>query len=262
MKFSPPSAETLSRAIHLVISACRTAFAENLECVTLKGSAVKGDFIWGYSDLDFHVFLKPEDMDGKKAPNLDGAVRFQKAFGAVNPEDFGASQFQIYFLNSEKYPPDWVPPVEGAFKVCWGTLPPVAREADDAPYLHHAEQSLSGIVDSRDKLIERFVDKPNFGVPRIVRLLGATVKSYMHDVLVLQTSKPKDVFKLRLDEMVPLVEDAVGSEGYLSRFFENVSNWPLIRQDPEYARKTFVEGMKALEEIAEWFSRHREETTR
>lgn len=95
LKFNSPQPEVLNRAISLVVSACRTVYRDSLVCVTLKGSTVKGDFIQNYSDFDFHVFIKPEAMDGEKTPKIESAIKFQKLIGNTNPQDFGASQFQI-----------------------------------------------------------------------------------------------------------------------------------------------------------------------
>jgi hypothetical protein len=205
--------------------------------------------------LDGHVLEAcMHAMDGERAPEVEGAIRFQKAFGDVNPEDFGASQFQIYFLNSEKYPPDWGPPVEGTYRVCWGNLPSTAKEMDDSTYLRHAKQSLLGVEDSQKKLVERFVDKPNSRVPAVVRLQGATVKSYVYDISMLLTMKPKVVLRLRLDELISIVEEGIKSKGCFSGFFEQISNWSRIQQDFEYARNVFREGAKALDEVACWFA--------
>jgi hypothetical protein len=221
-------------------------------CVTLKGSAVKGDFIQGYSDFDFHVFLRPEVMDGEKNPKIADAIRFQEAFGDVNPEDFGASQFQIYFINSEKYPQDWVLPIEGTYRICWGDLPSAAEELDDSTYLQHAKRFLSNVEHDKQSLVNRFVDKPNSRVPTYVRLLGAMVKGHMYSVAILATSKPKFILRLRLDKLVPIVEKETKSRCF-SVFFEHVSKWSLIREDHEYAREAFREGIEALDEIYCWF---------
>jgi len=254
MKFDPPDTEILDCAVSLVVSACQTAFTNRLECVILKGSAVKGDFIRGYSDFDFHVFLKPEATDGEKAPKVEGAVRFQKAFGGVDPEDFGVSQFQIYFINSERYPVDWVPPVAGTYRVLWGSPHCILKEFDDSTYLRYAKQSLSNVDDSEKKIVEKFVDKPNTQLPTVVRLLGASLKGYMYSVSMLLTSKPKTTLRLNLDELILTVEEGIGSGGSLTTFFEKIANWILVQHDYDYARETFGEGIKALGEIACWFA--------
>jgi predicted nucleotidyltransferase len=252
MKFSPPGAEILNRAVDLVVSACRTAFMDSLVCVILKGSSVRGDFIQGYSDLDFNVFLKPGVMDGEKSPKVDGAIRFQRALGDIDPEDFGASQFQIYFIDSEKYPHDWVSPLEGTYRIFWGNLPSVARQMEDSVYLSYAKQFLSDVEYTRKKIVERFIDKPNYRLPPIVRLLGASLKGYMYSVSVLLTSKPKIVLRLKVDKLLPIVEEGIGSKGHFSKFFSYVVNWSLIKKNYENAREAFREGTKALDEISCW----------
>ena len=254
MKFEPLEAEVLDRAEDLVVSACRAVFGSSLLCVTLKGSAVKGDFIPSYSDFDFHVFLKPDVTDGESAPKAECAIRFQRAFGHVAPEDFEVSQFQIYFINSEKYPEDWSPPVEGTYRILWGSLPETAKELDDAAYIRSAEQhlSLSRIEYSRRSNVARFVDKPDARIAYNVRLVGATLKNFMYSVLVLLTKKPEVAFGLELDKMIALVGEGIGSESHLAAFFEYISDWTRIQQDPEYAREAFREGIQALDEIASW----------
>ncbi|MFB0522864.1 MAG: hypothetical protein ACETV1_03775 [Candidatus Bathyarchaeia archaeon] len=254
MRFDPLEAEVLDRAVGLVVSACKAVFGSSLVCVTLKGSAVKGDFIRGYSDLDFHVFLKPEVMDGENVPKAQHAVQFQRAFGHVNPEDFEVSQFQICFINSEKYPEDWAPPVKGTYRILWGSLPETAEELDDGEYIRFAERhlSLSSIDYSRRSNVARFVDKPNTRIAYNVRLVGATLKNYMYSISILLTKEPKAAFRLGLDKMIVLVEEGIESKGHFRNFFENVSDWRKIGQHPEYARETFNEGIQALDEIASW----------
>jgi len=254
VRFSPLKAEVLDRAAGLVVSACKAVFGSSVVCVTLKGSAVKGDFIPGYSDLDFHVFLRPDVMDGENVPKAEYAVRFQRVFGHTNPEDFDVSQFQIYFINSEKYPEDWAPPVQGTYKALWGSLPETAKELDEPAYIRFAEQHLSlpNIESSRQSVVRRFVDKPDTRIAYIVRLLGATLKNYMYSVLVLITRKPRTAFALKLDKMIDLVEEGIGSAGHLRGFYEHISDWQRIQKDPECARRVLKEGVQALDEIARW----------
>ncbi len=254
MKFRPPSRKLVDEAASLVVSACKGGFGSSLECVTLKGSAVKGDFVPGYSDFDFHVFLKPEAMESERVPKIGCALRFQKAFGRVKPADYGVSQFQIYFINSQHYPDDWAPPPEGTFRVVWGKLPLVIAEVGGEVYVQRANENLKTVGDTRKTLVGRFVDKPDASVPGLVRLLGACLKNYMYSVMILLSSEPKDGLRLRLDEMMPLVEKGVGSKGHLSVYFEQISDWAVIQKDTDKARAAFEEGMAALSEIERWYN--------
>jgi len=113
IKFRPPKPEILNHVVDLVVASSRKAFGEDLVCITLKGSALRGDFIQDFSDFDFDVFLKPEVMDNGRFPKIENAIEFHKSFGKIQPEDYRVSEFQIHFVNSEGYPSDWAPPVKG-----------------------------------------------------------------------------------------------------------------------------------------------------
>ena len=254
MRFKPPSQKLIDEAVDLVVSACKKTFSNNLECVILKGSAVKGDFIPGYSDFDFHVFLNPKVMESKRIPKIDYALKFQKAFGHVKPEDYRVSQFQIYFIDSQHYPADWVPPAEGTFKVVWGRMPLAVMKVDNQVYVQQANENLKTVRDTRKNLVGRFVDKPDAGIPTLVRLLGTFLKGYMYSVLILLSDNPKDGLRLRLDEMVALVEKGVGSKGHFIAYFDQVSDWATIQQNIDKARTALKEGMEALDEIGHWFN--------
>ena len=224
--------------------------------MTLKGSAVKGDFIKDYSDFDFHVFLNPKAMESERVPKIGYALRFQKAFGHVKPADYGVSQFQIYFINSQRYPADWAPPAEGTFRVVWGKLPSAAVEMDGQAYVQQANENLKTAEDTRRTLIGKFVDKPDTSIPMLVRLLGTYLKGYMYSVMILLSDTPKDGLKLRLDEMVIQIEKGMGSKGHFSAYFEQISDWTAIQQDTDKARDAFREGMEALGEIGRWYNSH------
>lgn len=258
VKFTPPQSDIVDRAVRCVVSACKKAFSDSLVCITLKGSAIKGDFIPGYSDFDFHVFLEPEAMDGEKVPKVEGAIRFQKAFGTVNPEEFGVSQFQIYFINSKKYPSDWSPPIKETYKVLYGKLPLTGSELDDVSYLRFAKQNLTSVEYARRKIVERFVDKANTRIPHTVRLLGASLKSYMYSVAMLLTLNPRRILRTKLDTLIQIIEEGVESKGHFSKFYEYMSNWNVLQQDHEQIRDSFREGCKALDEIICWYHNYQD----
>jgi hypothetical protein len=69
---------------------------------------------------------------------------------------------------------------------------------------------------------------------------------------MLLLTQPKTALRMKLDSIIPLVGEGIGSIGHISRFFEYVSNWPRIQESPELARDAFREGISAIEEISTW----------
>jgi hypothetical protein len=222
-----------------------------LECIMLMGSAIKGDFIQGYSDFDFHVFLHSAVMDGERSPEVGHAVAFQKRIGEIKPRDFGASQFQIYFLNAGKYPEDWIP-TAGTYQILWGTRPLCLQEVNDSAHLQHARRSVSNVERDKRRLIERFVDKPNSRIPSLVRYLGQYLKGHIYSMSIMLTSKPNEALSLKLDELLSVVETGMESQGRVATFYEYVSNWSTVMESYEYAREAFTAGIDALEAITQW----------
>ena len=259
MIYDPPSEKIVEEVAGLVLSACRKAFGDSLVCITLKGSAVKGDFIPYYSDFDFHIFLKPKVMDNARIPKAEYALEFQRAFGGVNPQDFRASQFQIYFINSEAYPEDWLPPIEGTYVIFYGSVPLSAGEAEEQKYLQLASNHLATVEESRKTIVGRFVDKPNSAIPNLIRLLGSTLKGYIYSVSALTLPNPKQGFKLGLDEIIEIVEKEVKSGGHISGFFQLVSDWGRIQTDSDSARQALKEGIEAMREINHWYKNRKRE---
>jgi hypothetical protein len=77
----------------------------------------------------------------------------------------------------------------------------------------------------------------------------------MYSVLILLSDNPKDGLRLRLDEMITQVEKGVGSKGHLTAYFNQISIWATIQQNSDKARTAFKEGMKALDEIGNWYDK-------
>jgi hypothetical protein len=172
-------------------------------------------------------------------------------FGDVEPDDHGVSQFQIYFINAEQYPADWIPPVDGTYRVVHGELPDSAAEVGDAAYLQSAEVLLTNVGYSRYKIVERFVDKPDTRIAAIVRLLGATLKGYMYSVAMVVTTTPKIALRMKLGELIRVVEDHLDTDRFRA-FFSLVTHWDHIQRDHEYARAAFRKGTEALDVIKSW----------
>ena len=174
----------LRDALDRVVASCREAFGDALRCVILKGSALKGDFLFGYSDLDIHAFVDPDALVGDRTPTLDHALRFQEAIGDMAPRDAGASQFQVYFLRADRPPDDWTPAVPGSYAVVYGEPPPALTNWRDADFVGQAVRNLAGIPGEVLMLTGRILDKPDTSLAAYVRLAGTFVKGRAYSAAI------------------------------------------------------------------------------
>lgn len=235
-----------------MIEAARAAFGEHLRGAILKGSALKGDFIEGYSDLDVHLFVDAAAMRGVDVPALDRALAFQKLFGSVEPRDYGVNSCQLFFVTWGRYPAGWVRPIPGAYEVIYGALPPGFTDLDPADYVRGAHDWLDASPRWIDTLLGRFVDKPDRTVADLIRLAGTILKPVPYCAAVILHGDPFRIWRLPLAEVLPLVAAEISPSGSLGAFFARVQEWPAIEGDPDQLRELFRLALTALQEAADW----------
>jgi len=245
----PPA---LRGSLNAVVRACGDAFGPHLRCVIVKGSAVKGDFLPGYSDLDVHAFVSPEVLMSDRAPKLEYAMRFQEAIGGLEPRDAGASQFQVYFLPTDRPPEDWAPAVPGSYEVVYGEPPAALVNWRDFDYQGRAKQALASIPGDVRTLIERTLDKPNRSLGACVRLAGTFVKGHAYSAAIVAAGDAGRALTMRTSELLQFLEDTDPSLAAVRRFFDFAAGWDRVEREPAYARDAYRAAIEALEAIQRW----------
>jgi hypothetical protein len=242
----------LRDALARLVAACRETFGDALRCVIVKGSALKGDFLFGYSDLDIHAFVDPEALVGDRTPTLDHALRFQEAIGGMTPRDAGASQFQVYFLRADRPPEDWTPAVPGSYAVVYGEPPPALTNWRDADFVGQAARNLAGIPGEVLMLTGRILDKPDTSLAAYVRLAGTFVKGRAYSAAIRASGDPERALGMRTTELLRYLESRDPSLAAVRRFFDFAASWERVERDPPYAREAFRAAIAALETLATW----------
>lgn len=243
--------ERLVEAVDFLLAALRSGFGGDLRCVLLKGSALKGDFVPGYSDLDLHCFLSPEVMVGRAAPTPELAMRFQSAIGKLEPRDYGCNSFQLYFLNHERYPDGWAKPVPGSYVVIHGETPDGFGEVTREEYLEHARNALSRLPVTAAQLIERGIDKPDRSLPPILRLAGIELKQATYAAASLLTGDPLLIWTLPRQEVLSRLREAsLPCLPELRATFAALEQWEELVADPDRVRVTLLSALRLLGELA------------
>lgn len=236
----------------LIVEAALSSFGErNVAAVILKGSALKGDFVRGWSDFDVHCFIRPGTalMLDSTTPALSCALAFQASIGPLQPMDFGVYAIQVFFIDSSHFPAHWTPLVPGGYEVLFGTLPPTLPAPQAERFLETAREFFAPVLRAGGSLIARAADKPDARLPDLVRLLGSYLKPVAYNAAILRGAPPLEVWLWPLARVLPLVEpDWCRCEG-LSGFFEEVWDWSAASADPKRLRAMLNVGSQALREV-------------
>lgn len=208
------------------VSACLDVFgAEHVEAIVLHGSALKGGFIRGYSDIDFMVFLAPPTFNDRG--DLPDATVFalQERVAALPWQALGFNYPQAYFYDARRMPDWWTGPVPGAYRLLHGALPAGIEATAEALRAGSRRflQSLPGDLASQ---LRNFADSDDSTLPRRVRLIGTGVSTSLFVLLTLAGEDPLEVWSLSKLEALERVERLhPDSEGpRLARdYFESVA---------------------------------------
>jgi hypothetical protein len=235
-----------------LLAAVQGAFGELAQAILLKGSLHKGDFIPYFSDLDIHVFIQSPAMQGPMTPKLSYCLEFQARFGDLDPEEFGVSQFQVYFLDPDNYPGNWTPPLPGTYEVLWGNYEPVMVPSWDV-LSGNAHSFLQDIPRQLDNLMHRFIDKPNNQIAGLVRLLGVYLKPAAYETATLLGYDPVKIWTKPLPKILKIVEPVLDDNSW-SLFYQGLQPWQEVRTQPDLLRKLFGIGVSGLEHLVQLYA--------
>ncbi|MDQ7828288.1 MAG: hypothetical protein QN122_01790 [Armatimonadota bacterium] len=249
---NPPGPRDPREAAAIIAEALRQVFGQHLQAALLKGSVVKGDVLPFFSDLDVHALI--QGIGPERAPPWSQAVAFQTHIGALDPEAYGLSAFQVTFLDAERSHEYWAPPWPGTYEVLVGSMP-APGPVDAAPYVQRADADLRALPEWAASVVCSFVDKPDRALPRLVRLAGAYLKGALYDVGIVLTRDPGPVLTARLPELVALVGPATQTTEVLEAFYARARSWLEVRANPTALRAMFGWAMTALEGITAWHGR-------
>lgn len=235
-----------------IVYALQDVFGSTLHSAILKGSAIKGDFIPFYSDLDIHAFLRSEGLMTSDTPRLDLALRFQQAIGGLEPETYGCGSFQVIFLPLA-YPADWGKPAPGTYRVLCGDPASILGDVSGEALYADATRRLDEIPSNLGQLVRSVVDKPDHELQRQSRLIGIFLKGAVYNAAVVIDRDALNVWRRALLDVLPGLEP-VGSAA-VNAFFSGIQNWPQRRGDVRYHRMLVHDGLQALADLASWWTR-------
>jgi hypothetical protein len=245
----PLDPKTCEEASRKVVASLKRVFGSALTGVIFKGSALKGDFIAFWSDLDFHAFVASAEMSSAREPHRHLALALQREFGTFVAEDFQAGSLQLYCIDASNYPADWVPSLPGTYQVVFGAAPECFAPVDMGAYRRRAEQDLIGICRFIPSLPAKILDHPDSRLPGWARRMGMDVKCLAYVVPICAGNDPDRVWRLPLLEAIRLAEPIAFPSRALSRFFDLVPPWPA---DIGRTRKLIELGLEAADDAAAW----------
>jgi hypothetical protein len=222
------------------------------------GSALKGGYIPGCSDIDFQLYLRDEAFDAAGNPLLHIGLAVQRDLAEINPFPF--RYIQCYARPCRLSPKGEktntghdIGPTPGAYHMIAGELP--VPEATTEELLERARQTLDRLQPTPPAYIStNLIEHGGYRLERITRLLCTDVWPTLYSILVLATGKPLEVWKRPKDAVIDMLPNNVPPGTEIRVFYSNVWAHYMGGKTVESALDVISSGTTFLLSAREWYN--------
>ena len=168
--------------------------------ISVHGSAYKGGFIPGCSDVDMQLYLEPSAFTDDGQLPLERCIAIHRDLARIDPAPFGYIQVRAL---SRIPSPDHVGPLPGAYMVVTGSMP--LPGATEWPFREAAEAALPRLGPVPAYLPGGLLDHGADRLARQVRWLCTEVWPALYHLLSLRTGDALAVWRLPKEQAIALL---------------------------------------------------------
>ena len=218
----------------------------------VHGSALKGGFIPGGSDIDFHLYLDDAAFDARHSPPFEMAAAVQRDLAQIAIAPFHSIQCFVrptgYTLPGQE---DWVPPIPGAYHVVLGRLP--IAPATPGQVRAAARRSLETLDPVPFYIGRNLFDYAPGRLARFVRLLATAVWPTLYHVLVCQAADPLAPWRLPKTEAIALLPEDEALSAEIREFHARLRAYYQAGQPDAAGLAVLEQGVRFLRMAQAWY---------
>ncbi len=211
------------------------------------GSALKGGFIPGCSDVDMQLFLSEDafDSDGRLPLALGFAIQRDLANIPLGP-----FQYVQCYARSPQSRDQMGGPIPGAYHMILGVLP--IPEANAENLRKSAERALANLRPTPEYIESGLLIYSKPRLERHVRLMCTDVWPFMYHVLSLTEPDPLAMWRLPKREAIAILPTAMGLRHEAEAFLRVVRNGYEGEQTPDQLIAIIAQGVTFRTAVADW----------
>lgn len=217
----------------------------------VHGSAYKGGYIPGCSDIDFQLYLDPGAFTRDGVLPLDLLLAIHRDLATINPAPF--RYIQCYALPCAT-PPGQVPPIPGAYTLIAGVLP--VPEATSDELISSARLSLARLEPLSHSLASELLSCGGERLQQKTRLLCTEVWPTLYHIAALQQDDPIAIWNLRKADVIALLPEDTAVGGAIRAFHAAVSVYYPAEATVEGRLAVIASGIAFLAAAQAWWAEH------
>ncbi|MGD8399093.1 MAG: hypothetical protein PVG11_09570 [Anaerolineae bacterium] len=214
----------------------------------LHGSAVKGGFVPGCSDLDFQLYLDDSAFTQHGQLPLDLAFAVYRDLAPIDPAPF---RYVQCYTRTARLEEGWVGPIPGAYHIVAGRLP--IPEATAAILVEAAARALADLDPAPSHVVSRLLGQGGVRLARSLRLLCTQVWPPIYQVLTLQATDPIAVWRLPKGEAITRLPTGTPLRAAAARFYDAVRAYYPAEESLNGAFDLIASGIACLEAAKRWW---------
>ncbi|GHO54221.1 hypothetical protein [Ktedonobacter robiniae] len=218
--------------------------------LALHGSAYKGGYIPGCSDIDFKLFLRGEALSFYGELPLEIGQAIQEDLSRIDPAPF--QYFQTYILTVEaggNRPDDWSRPIPGTYHMLAGKLP--AQEMSETETLEKCRATLKRLPKAISEPAEDMLHHGAGKLERSVRFLCTSVWPILYSYISIETGQPFAIWSLPKDKVLALLPENQALGQAIRHFHKQISSYFSQPHTTRAALQTISAGVHFLQLIDE-----------
>ncbi|GLV58951.1 hypothetical protein KDH_57790 [Dictyobacter sp. S3.2.2.5] len=245
-----------------IVEAAAQIYLKHLQAgcigILVHGSALKGGFIPGCSDIDFHLYVDGSRLEADGQLPLTVSMAVQRELALVDPAPF--QYIQAYVKSPDVQTArsaQWVGPIAGSYHMIYGRLP--VPEATTEEVIQSSMRGLERIPKMIGDTSEDLLSAGDGRLERRVRFTCTEVWPTLYSVLALQAPEPLSVWRLSKDAALHLLAGHAPMGRGIRRFHQCVIEYYSQPHRLEPALAVLETGVAFLQAAYDWYAGYRGE---
>ena len=211
------------------------------------GSALKGGFIPGCSDLDMQLYLTEEAFDSEGQLPLELGLAIQRDLASI---PLGPFQYIQCYARSPQPRDRMVGPIPGAYHMIFGSLPVPEASAEDLRT--SALRTLAGLRPSPAYIESGLLTYSKPRLERHVRLMCTDVWPFVYHVLSLTEPDPIAMWRLPKAAAIARLPSTMGLRHEAEAFLSAVRSGYAEEPAPDELFAIIAQGVAFRAAVADW----------
>jgi hypothetical protein len=224
--------------------------------LVVHGSALKGGFIPGCSDIDLQLFLDEHAFVDQHDMPFASYVAIQRDLAQIDPVPFRYIQGKAF---STVLPSGQLGPVSGAYLLLAGKLP--IAEATKAQLRESARARIAALNPLPPYLPGSLLEHGKGRLAWHIRWLCTDVWPMVYQVLILQGHDPFSVWSLPKPQAIALLPPETSLGQTLRAFYRAVYIYYPTEESAEEGLQVITTGVTFLHTVKSWWHEHDRESS-